>query len=88
MQRTLREGVTVLPPEEDPAMEKGWWERFTNWFTSPDNDLVGTAIRLHFDYEPAYEEQLPLYIYSEAATFRVDITYKGKDSEITAVEII
>ena len=121
LQRTLREGVTVLPPEEDPAMEKGWWERFTTWFTSPDNDLrielprvlamadpvfslrrldaddaltpadndlVGTAIRLHFDYEPAYEEQLPLYIYSEAATFRIDITYKGKDSEITAVEIM
>lgn len=121
LQRTLREGITVLPPEEDPTVEKGWWDRFTTWFTSPDNDLrielprvlamadpvfslhplddedaltpvdndlVGTAIRLHFDYEPAYEEQLPLYIYSEAATFRIDIIYKGKDSEVVGVEIV
>lgn len=121
LQRTLREGITVLPPEEDPTVEKGWWDRFNTWFTSPDNDLrielprvlamadpvfslhplddedaltpvdndlVGTAIRLHFDYEPAYEEQLPLYIYSEAATFRIDIIYKGKDSEVVGVEIV
>lgn len=120
LKRTLREGVTVLAPEEDPTVEKSWWDSFLSWFSSPDNDLKlelprvlamtdpvfslhpldsddaltpvenylsGTSIHLHFDYVPAYEEHLPLYIYSEAATFKVDILYKGKDSEVLSVEI-
>lgn len=121
LQRTLRDGITVMAPEEDPAVEKNWWDKFSGWFTSPDNDLrielprvlamadpvfslrpldaedaltpvdndlVGTAIRLHFNYVPAYEEQLPLFIYSEAANFRIDIVYKGKDSQVVGVEIL
>ena len=121
LQRTLREGITILPPEEEPTIEKNWWQSFVGWFSHPDNDLrielprvlamaspvfslhpldsdnalspeendlVGTSIRLCFDYEPAYEERLPLYIYSEAATFKVEIIYKGKDSKVLSVEIL
>ena len=50
-----------------------------------DNYLSGTAIHLVFDYEPKYEEVLPLYIYSDYANFRIDIVYRGKDSEIKEV---
>jgi len=50
-----------------------------------DNYLSGTAIHLVFDYEPKYEEELPLYIYSDYANFRIDIVYRGKDSEIKQV---
>jgi hypothetical protein len=121
LQRTLREGITVLPPEDDPMEEKNWWDSFLGWFSSSDNDLkielprvlamadpvfslhpieddnailpednylAGTTIHLHFDYEPAYEERLPLYIYSEAGTFKVEILYKGQASEVLSVEVI
>ena len=121
LRQTLKEGITVLAPEEDPTEEKGWWDTFLGWFSSPDNDLKielprvlvntdpvfsirpldaddalapsenylsGTAINLHFDYEPAYEEHIPLYIYSEAATFLVDILYRGGNSQVVSVEIL
>lgn len=39
LQRTLREGITVLPPEEDPTADRSWWDTFLSWFSSPDNDL-------------------------------------------------
>lgn len=121
LQRTLKEGVSVLAPEEDPNADKSWWDTFVGWFSSPDNDLKielprvlaltdpvfsihalddedalapednylsGTSIHLRFDYVPTYEERLPLYIYSEAATFKVDILYKGAESEVLSVEIL
>ena len=53
-----------------------------------ENYLSGTSIHLHFDYEPANEEVIPLYIYSDAATFRVDILYKGKESEVQDVKLL
>ncbi len=121
LQATLRDGVNVLPPEEDPCIEKSWWKTFTGWFSSPDNtlnielpralvmadpvfslrpldaddalqpeenSLAGTAIHLKFDYEPECGEALPLYIYTEAADFKVDIEYHGKDSAVQAVTIL
>ena len=121
LRRTLKEGISVLAPEEDPAEEKDWWDSFTSWFSSPDNDLrielprvlamtdpvfslrpldaddaltpaenylTGTTIRLHFNYEPAYEEHLPLYIYSEVGTFCVEIIYKGASSDIASVQFL
>jgi hypothetical protein len=121
LQRTLKEGVTVLAPEEDPTVEKSWWDSFLGWFSSPDNNLKielprvlamtdpvfslnpidaegavspkenylsGTTIHLAFDYEPAYEEHLSLYIYSESATFKLDILYKGAASQVLSVEIL
>ena len=121
LQATLRDGVNVLPPEEDPCVEKSWWKTFTGWFSSPDNSLnielpralvmadpvfslraldaddalqpeenylAGTAIHLKFDYEPECEETLPLYIYTDAADFKVDIVYHGKDSTVSNVTII
>ena len=121
LQATLREGVNVMEPEEDPCVEKSWWKRFTDWFSRPDNDLnielpralvmadpvfsihpldtddavqpdenylAGTAIHLHFDYEPECGEVLPLYIYTEAADFKVDIEYHGKESTVQAVTIL
>jgi tetratricopeptide (TPR) repeat protein len=121
LQRTLREGITVLPPEEDPTVEKSWWDSFLSWFSSPDNDLKlelprvlamtdpvfslypldseeaitpednylsGTSIHLHFPYVPAYGDRLPLYIYSESATFLVDILYKGASSQVLSVTIL
>jgi tetratricopeptide (TPR) repeat protein len=53
-----------------------------------ENYLSGTAIHLHFDYEPKLDEILPLYIYTEAADFRVDILYRGKDSTVQNVTIL
>ena len=121
LQNTLREGVSVMAPKEDPCAEKSGWKKFTGWFSRPDNTLsielprtlvmadpvfsihpldadnalqpdenylAGTAIHLHFDYAPECEETLPLYIYTEAADFKVDITYRGKDSTVETVTII
>ena len=53
-----------------------------------ENYLSGTSIHLHFDYVPELDEVLPLYIYTEAADFRVDILYRGKDSTVQAVTIL
>jgi len=53
-----------------------------------ENYLSGTAIHLHFDYEPELDEVLPLYIYTEAADFKVDILYRGKDSTVQNVTIL
>jgi len=121
LQNTLREGVKVLPPEEDPTEEKSTWKSIKGWFSNPDNTLSielprtlvmadpvfsiqpldaadaiqpdenylsGTTIHLHFDYEPELDETLPLYIYTEAADFRVDIRYRGKDSTVEQVTIL
>ena len=121
LQKTIREGVSVMAPEEDPCVEKSGWKKFTSWFKHHDNTLnielpralvmadpvfsirpldtddalqpdenylAGTAIHLHFDYEPGCGEMLPLYIYTEAADFKVDIEYRGKDSTVQAVTII
>ena len=121
LRRTLQEGITVLPPEEDPTADRSWWDTFLSWFSSPDNDLQlelprvlamtdpvfslhpldsdeaitpednylsGTVIRLRFPYVPAYGDHLPLYIYTESATFQVDILYRGKDSQVLSVTIL
>ncbi len=121
LQATLREGVSVMEPEEDPCAEKSGWKKFTGWFSRPDNTLsielprtlvmtdpvfsihpldasdaiqpdenylAGTAIHLHFDYTPKCGETLPLYIYTEAADFKVDIEYRGKESTIQGVTIL
>ena len=121
LQRTLKEGITILPPEEDPTADLSWWDTFLSWFSSPDNDLKlelprvlamtdpvfslhpldsddaitpsenylsGTTIHLHFPYVPAYGEHLPLYIYTESATFQVDLLYKGQDSQVLSVSIL
>lgn len=118
----LSEGsVRVLAPEEDPHVEKDWWDEFLSWFSSPDNNLkielpriltmidpvfsiaplddpnghkptdcylTGTSIRLEFDFQPAVDEVLPLYIYSDYANFRVTIQYNGAQSFIKSVEVI
>ncbi len=61
----------------------------SNEALQPDeNYLSGTAIHLHFDYEPELDEVLPLYIYTEAADFKVDILYRGKDSSVQNVTIL
>ena len=52
------------------------------------NYLSGTAIHLVFDYVPKYNDQLSLYIYSDFVDFRVNIIYRGKDSQISSVEMI
>ena len=121
LRRTLQEGITVLPPEEDPTADRSWWDTFLSWFSSPDNDLKvelprvlamtdpvfslhpldsdaaitpednylsGTVIRLRFPYVPAYGDHLPLYIYTESATFLADILYRGKDSQVLSVTIL
>ena len=121
LRRTLQEGITILPPEEDPTADRSWWDTFLSWFSSPDNDLKlelprvlamtdpvfslhpldsdaaitpeenylsGTVIRLRFPCVPAYGDHLPLYIYTESATFQVDILYRGKDSQVLSVTIL
>ncbi|MBQ6307392.1 MAG: hypothetical protein IJK78_12580 [Bacteroidales bacterium] len=121
LQKALRTGITVLPPEVDPTEEKSAWKSIKGWVSHPDNTLnielprtlvmadpvfsirpldandalqpdenylSGTSIHLHFDYEPELDEVLPLYIYTEAADFRVDILYRGKDSTVQAVAIL
>lgn len=121
LRRTLQEGITILPPEEDPTADRSWWDTFLSWFSSPDNDLKlelprvlamtdpvfslhpldsdaaitpeenylsGTVIRLRFPCVPAYGDHLPLYIYTESATFQVDILYRGKDSQVVSVTIL
>lgn len=118
---TLRDGIKVLPPEDDPAEEKGWWDSFTDWFSSPDNklkielprvlsktnpvftlnpidhedaispesnEIFGTRIRLQFNYEPAYEEVLSLYIYNDVQNYKVDIIYRGDRSEVRNIQNI
>ena len=121
LQKALREGVSVMAPEEDPCAEKSGWKKFTGWFRRHDNTLAielprtlvmadpvfsirpldagdalqpdenylsGTTIHLHFDYTPECEEALPLYIYTDAADFKVDIMYRGKDSTVENVTIL
>ena len=121
LRRTLQEGITILPPEEDPTADRSWWDTFLSWFSSPDNDLKlelprvlamtdpvfslhpldsdeaitpednylsGTVIRLRFPYVPAYGDHLPLYIYTESATFQVDILYRGATSQVLSVTIL
>lgn len=121
LRRTLQEGITILPPEEDPTADRSWWDSFLSWFSSPDNDLKlelprvlamtdpvfslypldsdeaitpednylsGTVIRLRFPYVPAYGDHLPLYIYTESATFLADILYKGASSQVLSVTIL
>ena len=121
LRRTLQEGITILPPEEDPTADRSWWDTFLSWFSSPDNDLKvelprvlamtdpvfslhpldsdeaimpednylsGTVIRLRFPYVPAYGDHLPLYIYTESATFLADILYRGKNSQVLSVTIL
>ena len=121
LRRTLKEGITILPPEEDPTADRSWWDTFLSWFSSPDNDLKlelprvlamtdpvfslhpldsdaaitpednylsGTVIRLRFPCVPAYGDHLPLYIYTESATFLADILYRGKDSQVLSVTIL
>ena len=121
LRRTLQEGITILPPEEDPTADRSWWDSFLSWFSSPDNDLKvelprvlamtdpvfslhpldsdaaitpednylsGTVIRLRFPYVPTYGDHLPLYIYTESATFLADILYRGKDSQVVSVTIL
>lgn len=118
---TIRQGVSVMPPEEDPSEKKSWWKRNTGWIRNPDNTLsielpralvmtdpifsihpidaadallpdenylAGTAIHLHFDYEPQYEEVIPLYLYTKAGDFKVDILYRGEKSIVDGVTII
>ena len=53
-----------------------------------ENELYGTCIRLVFDREPQYEEHLQLFIYSEAANFRVEVLYRGAASEVLSVDIL
>ena len=121
LQKALRTGIIVLPPEVDPTEEKSAWKSIKGWVSHPDNTLSielprtlvmadpvfsirpldandalqpdenylsGTSIHLHFDYVPKLDEVLPLYIYTEAADFRVDILYRGKDSTVQAVTIL
>ncbi|UKK62316.1 hypothetical protein L6468_00640 [Prevotella communis] len=121
LRRTIQEGITILPPEEDPTADRSWWDTFLSWFSSPDNDLKlelprvlamtdpvfslhpldsddaitpednylsGTTIHLRFPYVPAYGDHLPLYIYTESATFLADILYRGKDSQVLSVTIL
>ena len=121
LRRTLQEGITILPPEEDPSADRSWWDTFLSWFSSPDNDLKvelprvlamtdpvfslhpldsdaaitpednylsGTVIRLRFPYVPAYGDHLPLYIYTESATFLADILYQGATSQVLSVTIL
>ena len=116
---TVKEGLRVLPPEEDPEAEKGWWESFLGWFSSPDNtlkielprvlsrtnplftlnaidqqdalspvsnEIYGTKISLHFDYEPTLAEVLTLYVYNDVQNFKVSIKYFGERSEVESVE--
>ncbi len=117
----IKEGLKVLQPEDDPAEEKGWWDSFTDWFSSPDNNLkielprilskanplftlnpidqenaispisneiYGTHIQLVFDYEPAYEEVVELYIYNDIQNYKVEIIYRGENSEIQSIQAI
>ena len=56
-----------------------WLPRRTIWWNGP---------HLVFDYVPQYEEKLPLFIYSDYVSFRVDILYKGKESVVEQVEVI
>lgn len=39
LQRNISEGINILPPEDDPAEEKGWWDKMKGWFSHPDNNL-------------------------------------------------
>ena len=120
LKELLESQTRVLPPDDDPTVEKSFWESVTGWFKRSDNTLhielprtlamidpifslrqldaqdallpddnylTGTAVHLHFDYEPELDETIPLYIYTEEADFRVDICYRGKDSLVTDVTI-
>ncbi|MDE6807388.1 MAG: hypothetical protein K2I98_02885, partial [Prevotella sp.] len=115
------DGIKGLPPDDDPAEKKSWWDSFTDWFSSPDNNLkielprilsktaplftlnaidhenalsprsneiFGTRIRLEFDYQPAYEEVLSLYIYNNVQNYKVDILYRGDQSEVQSIQNI
>lgn len=39
LQKTLKDGIAVLPPEDDPAEEQSFWDKVGGWFTFPDNNL-------------------------------------------------
>lgn len=59
-----------------------------NAITPVQNYLAGSVIRLEFDYKPKEEEVIPLYIYSSFMNLKIDFAHKGKEFEITNIDII
>ena len=53
-----------------------------------ENFLAGSSIRLKFDYELKEGDLLPLYIYSDFVSFRVDIEYKDGKSKVKNVILV
>jgi hypothetical protein len=50
--------------------------------------LSGQSIKMRFNYRPKEGEIVPLYIYSDSFTLKVNILYKKEKSEIQDIEII
>ena len=53
-----------------------------------ENYLAGSSIRLTFDHQPKLDEEIPLYIYSDIANFRIVLRFTAGRPVVENVQIL
>lgn len=72
----------------DPVFSLNQLKDKDNAILPKENYLIGSNIRLKFNYEPKNGETIPLYIYSDYISFKVTIHFNKGKSEIKKIEVI
>ena len=54
LKRTIAEGLRVLPPEQEPASKRSWWQKATSWLSAPDNRLKVELPRVLIMADPVF----------------------------------
>ena len=95
LQRLLKSNLTVLPPEDEPTNEKGFWKTVGDWFSNPDNALkieiprVFTMIDPVFSIKPLDDVNviLPVDSYLSGTVIHIDFSYVPKYEELLPLYI-